>query len=137
MLPALAEGLRLPGAAGSGITADVPDRFAPSSADPPVPPADHARPDGPVDTSVAAVTAFARLELGRQERAAAIVAELTRSHLTADGRLLDGCYDAGSGTATAHELIWGTFFLASALAVLTGLVDLRETGFRDTPSEPS
>ncbi len=40
--------------------------------------------------------------------------------------LLDGCYDAGRGVATRHELIWGDFFLAVGLAELTGRLDIRE-----------
>jgi unsaturated chondroitin disaccharide hydrolase len=88
-----------------------------------VPPADAARPHGPRDTSAAAVTATALLALGHRERAVAVLEELVRSHLTDDGRLLDGCYDLASGTAVRHELVWGDFFLAYALAVLTGLVE--------------
>jgi unsaturated chondroitin disaccharide hydrolase len=91
-----------------------------------VPLADEDRPDGPVDTSAAAITAWALLKLGRRERAEAVLGELVRVHLTDDGRLLDGCYDLGSGLAVRHELVWGTFFLACALAAMTGLVDVRE-----------
>ncbi|MFF3641434.1 sugar ABC transporter permease [Streptomyces sp. NPDC002564] len=85
-----------------------------------VPPADDARPGGPLDTSAAALSALALLKFGRHDRAAALLRRLVRDHLTGDGRLLDGCYDLGSGTAVRHELIWGDFFLACALAVLTG-----------------
>jgi unsaturated chondroitin disaccharide hydrolase len=88
-----------------------------------IPLADAALPGGPRDTSAAAVTAPALLALGRREHATAILQELVGSHLTEDGRLLDGCYDLASGTAVRHELIWGDFFLAYALAVLTGLVE--------------
>ncbi|MFI9612849.1 sugar ABC transporter permease [Streptomyces sp. NPDC052023] len=88
-----------------------------------VPLADAARPDGPRDTSAAAVTATALLLLGHRSRAVAVLEELVRSHLTGDGRLLDGCYDLASATAVRHELIWGDFFLAYALALLTGLVE--------------
>ncbi|MFJ5778843.1 sugar ABC transporter permease [Streptomyces sp. NPDC093094] len=88
-----------------------------------VPPADEARPDGPRDTSAAAVTAVALLKLGRRDEAVTLLDALVHGHLTADGRLLNGCHDLGAGTATRHELIWGSFFLAYALAVLTGLVD--------------
>ncbi|MCX5157421.1 sugar ABC transporter permease [Streptomyces sp. NBC_00291] len=98
-------------------------------------------PGGPLDTSAAAITAVALLKLGRapgpraarhRERAVAILRRLTDAHLTrADGirpggMLLDGCYDAGRGVATRHELIWGDFFLAVGLAELTGRVDIRE-----------
>ncbi|WP_237693913.1 sugar ABC transporter permease [Streptomyces sp. SID2888] len=86
-----------------------------------VPPADSVRPDGPRDTSAAAITALALLGLGHRDRAVAVLEALVEGHLTADGRLLDGCYDLAAGTAVRHELIWGDFFLAYALAVLTGL----------------
>lgn len=89
-----------------------------------VPPADEAFPSGPCDTSAAAITASALFGLGHQERAVAVLEELVRSHVTDDGRLLDGCYDLGSGVAPRHELIWGNFFLAYALAALTGLVEV-------------
>ncbi len=113
LLLALAEAARLPGADLSGyVDTLVADRL--------VPPADTARPDGPRDTSAAAVTALALLRLGRRERAVTVLEELVGSHLTADGRLLDGCYDLAAGTAVRHELVWGDFFLAYALAELTG-----------------
>ncbi|MFF3243288.1 sugar ABC transporter permease [Streptomyces sp. NPDC002870] len=86
-----------------------------------VPPADDGRPEGPLDTSAAAITAVALLKLGRRERAVAILEELVRVHLSGNGALLDGCYDLGEGIATRHELVWGDFFLAFGLAVLTGL----------------
>ncbi|MGH4031998.1 sugar ABC transporter permease [Actinomycetota bacterium Odt1-20B] len=83
-------------------------------------------PDRPLDTSAAAITALALLKLGERERAVAVLERLVHRHLTADGRLLDGCYDLGSATAVRHELIWGDFFLAHALAALTGLVGPHE-----------
>ncbi|MCX4820495.1 sugar ABC transporter permease [Streptomyces sp. NBC_01142] len=89
-----------------------------------VPLADESRPDGPCDTSAAAITAVALLKLGHRERAVAVLEELVRVHLTGSGRLLDGCYDLGREAAVRHELVWGTFFLAYGLAVLTGLVDV-------------
>ena len=84
----------------------------------------------PLDTSAAAIAAVALLKLSalssgreRYERQAeAIVHRLvtehvhpiaTRPDLVALG---DGCYD----TATAHELIWGDFFIVQALLILTG-----------------
>ncbi|GGX23804.1 hypothetical protein GCM10010353_43590 [Streptomyces chryseus] len=105
-----------------------------------VPPADEARPEGPLDTSAAAITAVALLKLARlpgpraaefSDRGAAILDRLVRAHLTGPGglrpagMLLDGCYDAVRGTAPRHELVWGDFFLALGLAALTGLVDIR------------
>ncbi|MFF7187708.1 sugar ABC transporter permease [Streptomyces sp. NPDC008222] len=91
-----------------------------------VPPADETHPGGPLDTSAAAISAVALLKLGRRERAVQVLQELVRTHLSSDGRLLDGCYDLTSGTATRHELIWGDYFLAYALAALTGLIDPHE-----------
>ncbi|MEU1623864.1 hypothetical protein ABZ746_00650 [Streptomyces sp. NPDC020096] len=38
------------------------------------------------------------------------------------GALLGGCYDAAHGVAVRHELVWGDFFLALGLALVTGLV---------------
>nr|WSX50655.1 hypothetical protein OG409_17910 [Streptomyces sp. NBC_00974] len=99
-----------------------------------VPPADAARPDGPVDTSAAAVTAVALLKLARLPgprsadhayRAAEILERLVDDHLSG-GRLLDGCYDAGKAVAVRHELVWGDFFLALGLAELTALIDIRD-----------
>ncbi|MFE1771063.1 sugar ABC transporter permease [Streptomyces sp. NPDC059008] len=106
-----------------------------------VPPADAARPDGPPDTSAAAITAVALLKLARlpgrraaeyAARAVAILHRLVTAHVTAPGEtrpagmLLDGCYDAVRGTAPRHELVWGDFFLALGLAAHTGLVDIRQ-----------
>ncbi|MEV7578904.1 sugar ABC transporter permease [Streptomyces erythrochromogenes] len=106
---------------------------------PPVPPADTAHPDGPADTSAAAITAVALLKLARTPgpraeqyalRAEEILGHLIRSYLTGGdgarppGMLLDGCYDAGKGLAVRHELVWGDFFLALALSALHGLVDI-------------
>ncbi|WCD85084.1 Unsaturated glucuronyl hydrolase [Streptomyces xanthophaeus] len=104
-----------------------------------VPPADEDRPGGPCDTSAAAVTAVALLKLARlpgprqaayTDRAGEILARLTGAHLSAPGggrpagMLLDGCYDAAGGSTVRHELVWGDFFLALALASVTGLVDI-------------
>ncbi|WP_317852566.1 hypothetical protein [Streptomyces venezuelae] len=110
-------------------------------AGPPVPAADEDRPEGPLDTSAAAITAVALLKLARQpgprqaeyaRRAEAVLRRLATAHLTGPGpgcpagMLLDGCYDAATGTAPRHELVWGDHFLALALAALTGLADLTE-----------
>ncbi|MFF4387330.1 sugar ABC transporter permease [Streptomyces sp. NPDC001552] len=104
-----------------------------------VPAADAARPDGPLDTSAAAITAVALLKLARVPgprsaayayRAEAILQHLAEHHLTGPdsgrppGMLLDGCYDAGKELAVRHELIWGDFFLALGLAALDGVVDI-------------
>ncbi|QKW08088.1 sugar ABC transporter permease [Streptomyces sp. NA04227] len=95
---------------------------SPSSPMAHIPLADKAHPTGPLDTSAAAITATALLGLGHRDHALAFLHELVHAHLQDDGRLLNGCYDHASGTATQHELIWGDFFLAYALALLTGLV---------------
>lgn len=117
LLLAVAEAARVPGV---GELADAAAGLIPDRA---VPLADAARPDGPYDTSAAAVTATALLLLGHRSKAVAVLDELVRVHLTGDGRLVDGCYDLASTTAVRHELIWGDFFLAYALALLTGLVE--------------
>ncbi|MFC9295067.1 sugar ABC transporter permease [Streptomyces sp. NPDC057011] len=109
-------------------------------AGPLIPPAESERPDGPLDTSSAAITAVALMKLARvpgprakhcSYRAVAILSRLAESHLSDGeavnapvGRLVDGCYDAGKGLAVRHELIWGTFFLTLALAALEGVVDI-------------
>lgn len=128
--PAVAD--RLP-----GNPQEVAERLAAGWAGPGtelVPPADAARPDGPVDTSAAAVTAVALLKLARVPgprsaehayRAAEILQRLVDGHVTG-GRLLDGCYDAEKAIAVRHELVWGDFFLALGLAELTGLIDIRD-----------
>lgn len=106
-----------------------------------VPHADAARPDGPLDTSAAAITAVALLKLARlpgpratqyADRAVEILRRLVGTHLSVPhahrpaGMLLDGCYDAGRGTAVRHELVWGDFFLALGLAALTGSLDITD-----------
>ncbi|MFH8580934.1 sugar ABC transporter permease [Streptomyces zaomyceticus] len=105
-----------------------------------VPPAETRHPDGPQDTSAAAITAVALLKLALvpgvpsasacAARAVAVLHRLTDAHLTRPGgprpvgMLLDGCYDAPGGTAVRHELVWGDFFLALGLSALLGGVDL-------------
>ncbi|MFF8828814.1 sugar ABC transporter permease [Streptomyces sp. NPDC015131] len=94
-----------------------------------VPPWSFADPDGHHDTSAGAIAAQALLELaeltpgrpGRDlhEAAARLLGALVSGHLR-NGRLLDGCYDPASGTAVAHELIWGDYFLLSALQRFAG-----------------
>ncbi|MFI9582602.1 sugar ABC transporter permease [Streptomyces sp. NPDC052236] len=108
---------------GADDPANAIRRLVPEDA---VPPADAAHPAGPLDTSAAAITAVALLKLGHREDAMVLLDDLVHTHVTDDGRLLNGCYDLASGTATHHELVWGDFFLAYALAALTGLVDPHE-----------
>ncbi|MGX1854698.1 sugar ABC transporter permease [Streptomyces sp. NPDC055299] len=92
---------------------------------------------GPPDTSAAAIEAVAALKLAALARAAGRGAEgdrlshwgrrilhrLSVAHLSPSGALRDGCYDAARGLATRHELVWGDFFFAWGLALLTGLVE--------------
>ncbi|MEE1938040.1 sugar ABC transporter permease [Streptomyces sp. TRM 70361] len=102
-----------------------------------VPPWSFADPDGLRDTSAAAIAAEALLVLaevlgeprgaGYREAAADLLRTLAERHLTRPaagaggaaappaGMLLDGCYDRESGTAVAHELVWGDHFLLAAL----------------------
>lgn len=97
-------------------------------------------PAGPRDTSGTAIAAAALLKLAplapdRADRyratASRMVDALVECHLTgvqpADRRppgiLADGCYNRRIGLATANELIWGSYFLLEALAVLAGHVD--------------
>ncbi|MFB6436579.1 sugar ABC transporter permease [Streptomyces sp. NPDC056411] len=100
-----------------------------------VPPAQGGPGHGPVDTSAAALEAVAALKLAALARAAGdgqegdrladrgrlILRRLAEVHQSPAGALLDGCYDAGRALAPRHELIWGDFFFAWGLAVLTGL----------------
>ncbi|MEU0406096.1 sugar ABC transporter permease [Streptomyces sp. NPDC006197] len=107
-----------------------------------VPQAEAGHPDGFLDTSAGAIAAVALLKLARASgpawtsacaaRAEAVLHRLVDVHLTRQGSarpagmLLDGCYDARSGTAVRHELVWGDFFLALGLSALLGRVDLRQ-----------
>lgn len=90
-------------------------------------------PDAPPDTSAAAIEAAALLKLAAahhipdrakrlKDRAIEILEQLATRHLHHTGMLLDGCYDLGRNLAIAHELIWGDYFFALALAIHTGVV---------------
>ncbi|GAA5613193.1 hypothetical protein Spla01_04361 [Streptomyces platensis] len=106
----------------------------PSPAAPLVPPAQEDQPSGPLDTSAAAIESVALLKLAALARATGrgseadrltararqILHRLCTGHLSARGALTDGCYDAARALAPRHELIWGDFFLAVGLALLTG-----------------
>jgi unsaturated chondroitin disaccharide hydrolase len=89
------------------------------------------------DTSATAIAAAALLKLAtlvparRQEYhrfAEATVEALVSRHLTPlsrsdrrpPGILTDGCFDKRNGVATAHELVWGDYFLFEALLALDG-----------------
>ncbi|MER6946760.1 hypothetical protein ABT294_22270 [Nonomuraea sp. NPDC000554] len=96
---------------------------------PSVPAASALRRQGPLDTSASAIEAVAALKLaaltgdGRlRDRAVEVLRVLVTDHVR-HGRLLDGCYDLAHGVATRHELVWGDFFLALALAMLIGVID--------------
>ncbi|QES04278.1 sugar ABC transporter permease [Streptomyces venezuelae] len=109
-------------------------------AGPLVPPAEAGESEGPLDTSAAAIAAVALLKLAGipgaawatacADRAEAVLHRLVDAHVTRPGgrlpggMLLDGCYDAKTGTAVRHELVWGDFFLALGLAALLCRVDL-------------
>lgn len=99
-----------------------------------VPPWDYADPDGPPDTSAAAIAALALLALADlptprarlyRQVAHETLDELVHEHLTPvarddlrpEGMLLDGCYNRRARWADQHELIWGDWFLLEALLV--------------------
>ncbi|MGW8970977.1 sugar ABC transporter permease [Streptomyces platensis] len=102
-----------------------------------VPPAQEDQPSGPLDTSAAAIESVALLKLAALARATdrgdeadrltararQILHRLCTGHLSARGALTDGCYDAARALAPRHELIWGDFFLAVGLALLTGRME--------------
>ncbi|WP_395372738.1 sugar ABC transporter permease [Streptomyces tubercidicus] len=102
-----------------------------------IPPAQETHPSGPVDSSAAAIESVALLKLAALARATGrgsdaerltararqILHRLCTGHLSDRGALTDGCYDAGRALAPRHELIWGDFFLALGLALLTGRAD--------------
>ncbi|WP_431683067.1 sugar ABC transporter permease [Kitasatospora sp. KL5] len=137
LLLAVADGLSLPGAVEPAELRSAARTLAAlrlADGAPPVPRAEGRK--GPPDTSAAAIEAVAALKLaelartdgdGRAARQLTARAELVlhllcTRRLSPAGGLLDGCYDAGRGLAVRHELVWGDFFLALGLAVLTGLV---------------
>ncbi|MFE6740428.1 sugar ABC transporter permease [Streptomyces tubercidicus] len=140
--PALGDGLTAPRLApGDRLIAPRLARPAPlASPVPPaplIPPAQETDPSGPVDTSAAAIESVALLKLAALARATGrgraaewltararqILHRLCTAHLSDRGALTDGCYDAGRALAPRHELIWGDFFLALGLALLTGRAD--------------
>jgi unsaturated chondroitin disaccharide hydrolase len=56
-----------------------------------------------------------------RSRAERMLRDLVADHVR-DGRLLDGCYDRHRGVAIRHELVWGDFFLALGLSMITGAI---------------
>jgi unsaturated chondroitin disaccharide hydrolase len=85
------------------------------------------------DTSATAIVAAALLKLGalvpgpsgQAYRAAgeATARALVEGYLDQRGLLSHGCYNRRLGLATQHELIWGSYYLFEALAVLTGALE--------------
>lgn len=101
---------------------------------------DPAIPAAPRDTSATAIAAASMLKLSRllpeqRERyfacATETVARLVEGYLTPvreddarpRGVLTQGCFNKRTGTALAHELIWGDYFLLESLLVLEGVID--------------
>ncbi|MFI9271214.1 sugar ABC transporter permease [Kitasatospora sp. NPDC052896] len=138
LLLGVADALAVPGLDRDGAVAEASRRLAAlrlGTAAAPVP----VLAGGLLDTSAAAIEAVAALKLAalagtaeeREQlavRARVVLRGLCERHLTSAGgsrpagMLLDGCYDVRRGLAVRHELVWGDFFLAFGLAVLTGLV---------------
>ncbi|MFD0412576.1 hypothetical protein [Streptomyces sp. NPDC127108] len=80
---------------------------APPPATPLIPPADESHPDGPSDTSAAAITAVALLKLATlpgeevcARRAEAILHRLVTAHLSGTGSATDTGANTGTGTGT-------------------------------------
>lgn len=94
---------------------------------------DPAIPETSRDTSATAIVAASLLKLGvlvagergRAYRAAAeaTARALVERYLDPRGILTHGCYNKRLGLATRHELIWGSYYLLEALAVLTGALE--------------
>jgi unsaturated chondroitin disaccharide hydrolase len=95
---------------------------------------DPAIPNTNRDTSATAIAAASLLKLAALSReeakrrawraaAEATVHALIERHLGEDGGLWDGCFNQRIGLATAHELVWGTYYLFEALHVLAGRLD--------------
>jgi unsaturated chondroitin disaccharide hydrolase len=94
---------------------------------------DPAIPNTTRDTSATAIVAASLLKLGalvpgargQAYRAAgeATTRALVEGYLDARGILSHGCYNRRIGLATQNELIWGSFYLFEALAVLTGALE--------------
>lgn len=98
---------------------NVPDDFVPfyDFKDP-------RRPHVPRDTSAAALAAAGLLLLSQSGladaakfrlAAEAITTSLLNNYVTANGRLLHGCFDLPRSVATDNELIWGSYYLMELL----------------------
>lgn len=83
------------------------------------------------DTSATAIVAAALLKLGAlvpdgrryTDVGAATAAALAERYLDDRGILSHGCYNKRLSLATEHELIWGSYYLMEALAVLDGKLE--------------
>jgi unsaturated chondroitin disaccharide hydrolase len=94
---------------------------------------DPAIPNTTRDTSATAIVATSLLKLGAlvpDARGAAYRAAgettaraLVERYLDSRGILTHGCYNQRIGLATQNELIWGSYYLFEALAVLTGALE--------------
>jgi unsaturated chondroitin disaccharide hydrolase len=94
---------------------------------------DPAVPDTNRDTSATAIVAAALLKLGAlapagrgrvyAEAGAATTRALVERYLDDRGILGHGCYNKRLGLATRHELVWGSYYLMEALAVLAGKLE--------------
>lgn len=79
------------------------------------------------DTSAAAIAATALIELGDvqgrwKDAGARLLAEILRVGQLPNGGIGHGCYDPDRGIGADHELVWGDFFAALALARLQQVV---------------
>jgi len=94
---------------------------------------DPAIPETNRDTSATAIVAASLLKLGAllpdqrgrvyAEAGTATVRALVERYLDGRGILSHGCYNKRLKLATEHELIWGSYYLMEALAVLTGKLE--------------
>ncbi|HEY7648084.1 MAG TPA: glycoside hydrolase family 88 protein [Methylomirabilota bacterium] len=90
-------------------------------------------PDTTRDTSATAIVAASLLKLGAlvpgprgeayRVAGEATTRALVERYLDSRGILSHGCYNRRLGLATQHELIWGSYYLLEALAVLTGRLE--------------
>jgi unsaturated chondroitin disaccharide hydrolase len=104
---------------------------------------DPAIPNALRDTSATAIAAATLLKLAKltpahastfKSFAEATIGELATRHLTPldkrdarkPGMLLNGCFNNRGGVATAHELVWGDYFLLEGLLALDGRIAIEE-----------
>jgi unsaturated chondroitin disaccharide hydrolase len=85
------------------------------------------------DTSATAIVAASLLKLGAllpdargrayRQAGEATARALVEGYLDSRGILSHGCYNRRIGLATQNELIWGSYYLFEALALLTGALE--------------